>query len=107
MNCSNFGFVTGLLAAVFLGSTPVNTQASDAPPRPNIVFIMADDMGYGDLGCYGATTIKTPHCDQLAREGRGFTDAHTPAASCSPTRFGLLTGSYPWHGGRVPGAGSE
>jgi arylsulfatase A-like enzyme len=72
--------------------------------RPNIVFIMADDMGYGDPGCYGATTIRTPHCDRLAREGRRFTDAHTPAASCSPTRFGLLTGSYPWREGRVPGA---
>jgi arylsulfatase A-like enzyme len=72
--------------------------------RPNIVLIMADDMGYGDLGCYGATKVATPHCDRLAREGRRFTDAHVPTASCSPTRFGLLTGGYPWHEGRVPGA---
>jgi len=73
-------------------------------PRPNVVFIMADDLGYGDLGCYGATKIATPHCDRLAREGRRFTDAHSPSASCSPTRFGLLTGGYPWRDSRVPGA---
>jgi arylsulfatase A len=72
--------------------------------RPNVVFIMADDMGYGDLGCYGATKISTPHCDRLAREGRRFTDAHTPSGSCSPTRFGVLTGGYPWREDRVPGA---
>src|SRR5262245_51674806 len=75
-----------------------------AAPRPNIVVIMADDMGYGDLACYGATKIKTPHCDRLAREGRRFTDAHAPSSSCSPTRFGLLTGGYPWREKRVPGA---
>jgi len=87
-----------LAAAAFAAPSAANAS------RPNIVFIMADDMGYGDLGCYGATKIATPHCDRLAREGRRFTDAHTPAASCSPTRFGLLTGSYPWREGRVPGA---
>src|ERR1700745_3222301 len=92
--------LTLFLIALLLPAAPANP-----PDRlPNIVFIMADDMGYGDLGCYGATTIKTPHCDRLAREGRRFTDAHTPAASCSPTRFGLLTGGYPWRDGRVPGA---
>lgn len=63
---------------------------------------MADDLGYADLGCYGATKVETPHCDRLAREGRRFTDAHTPSAVCSPTRFGLLTGAYPWREGRVP-----
>ncbi len=72
--------------------------------RPNIVFIMADDLGYGDFGCYGAKLMATPHCDRLAREGRRFTDAHSPHASCSPTRFGLLTGGYPWRERRVPGA---
>ncbi len=81
-----------------------STQCAAEAVCPNIVFIMADDMGYGDLACYGATKIATPHCDRLAREGRRFTDAHTPSASCSPTRFGLLTGCYPWRAGRVPGA---
>ena len=69
---------------------------------PNVVVILADDLGYGDLGCYGATKIVTPHCDRLAREGRRFTDAHSPSAVCSPTRFGLLTGCYPWRENRVP-----
>ena len=73
-----------------------------AAERPNVVLILADDMGYGDLGCYGATKIDTPHCDRLAREGRRFTDAHSPSAVCSPTRFGIMTGGYPWRENRVP-----
>lgn len=78
------------------------SSAAEPAQRPNVVFIMADDLGYGDLGCYGATKIATPHCDGVARAGRRFTDAHTPSAVCSPTRFGLLTGGYPWRGNRVP-----
>jgi arylsulfatase A-like enzyme len=76
--------------------------AAPAGGRPNVVVIMADDLGYGDLSCYGATRIATPHCDRLAREGRRFTDAHSPSGVCSPTRFGLLTGCYPWRDNRVP-----
>ena len=105
MNRSSRKFRTTLIRAlVALIAAVPSTRAAAAPTRPNIVFIMADDMGYGDLSCYGATKINTPHCDLLAREGRRFTDAHTPAASCSPTRFGLLTGSYPWRENRVRGA---
>jgi arylsulfatase A-like enzyme len=63
---------------------------------PNVVIILADDLGYGDLGCYGAKHIKTPHLDRLAREGMRFTDAHSPSAVCTPTRYGLLTGRYAW-----------
>jgi len=70
--------------------------------RPNIVFILADDLGYGDLGCYGATRIQTPHCDGLARSGVRFTDAHSPSAVCTPTRYAFLTGEYAW---RKPGTG--
>jgi arylsulfatase A-like enzyme len=62
--------------------------------QPNIVFILADDIGYGDFGCYGATKIKTPNVDQLARQGLRFTDAHSAAAVCTPTRYALLTGQY-------------
>ena len=61
------------------------------PARPNIVFILADDIGYGDLGCYGANKVKTPHLDRLAREGLRFTDAHAPASVCTPTRYAFLT----------------
>jgi arylsulfatase A len=64
--------------------------------KPNIIFIMADDLGYGDLGCYGSTQIPTPNIDKLAAEGKRFTDAHAPAAVCTPTRYGVLTGRYSW-----------
>ena len=64
--------------------------------RPNIVIIYADDLGYGDVSCYGATAIKTPHIDRVAREGRRFTNAHATSATCTPSRFALLTGVYPW-----------
>jgi len=72
-----------------------NSVAASAPRPPNILLINADDLGYGDLGCYGATQLKTPHIDRLAREGRRFTDAHSASAVCSPSRYGLLTGQYP------------
>jgi arylsulfatase A-like enzyme len=69
---------------------------SEAAALPNIVFIMADDMGYGDPGCYGAEKIATPHMDRLAAAGVRFTDAHSPSAVCSPSRYGVLTGRYCW-----------
>jgi arylsulfatase A len=65
---------------------------------PNIIYIMADDLGYGDLSCYGAERISTPHIDSLAKRGIRFTDAHTPSAVCTPTRYGVLTGRYCWRG---------
>lgn len=65
-----------------------------AADRPNIVFIMADDLGYGDLGCYGATDVQTPHLDRLATEGLRFTDFYANGSVCSPTRIAFLTGRY-------------
>ncbi len=67
-----------------------------AADRPNIVLIYADDIGYGDVGCYGATEVKTPNIDRLAREGLRFTDAHSAAATCTPSRYAMLTGEYAW-----------
>lgn len=67
-----------------------------AAGRPNIVLIFADDLGFGDLSCYGATKIQTPNIDRLAAEGRHFTDAHSSSAVCTPSRYGLLTGEYPF-----------
>ncbi|MEN8128565.1 MAG: arylsulfatase [Planctomycetota bacterium] len=65
--------------------------------RPNIVFILADDMGYGDLACQNSESkIPTPHLDKFATEGMRFTDAHSPSAVCTPTRYGILTGRYCW-----------
>jgi arylsulfatase A len=64
---------------------------------PNIVYILADDLGYGDVSCYNPESkIATPHVDRLAAEGMRFTDAHTPSAVCTPTRYGILTGRYAW-----------
>ncbi len=62
---------------------------------PNIVFIFTDDLGYGDLSCYGATKVKTPNIDRIAAQGRMFTDAHSASAVCTPSRYALLTGEYP------------
>ena len=72
---------------------PRRRQAAD---RPNVVLIYADDIGYGDFGCYGATRVKTPHVDRLAAEGLRFTDAHSAAATCTPSRYAMLTGEYAW-----------
>ena len=67
------------------------------PALPNIVYILADDMGYGDVGCYNLQSkIPTPHIERLAREGMRFTDAHSPSAVCALTRYGILTGRYCW-----------
>lgn len=80
-------------------STDTCIYAAEPDPQgvPNIVLILADDLGYGDLSCYNAESkIATPHVDRLAAEGMRFTDAHTPSAVCTPTRYGILTGRYCW-----------
>lgn len=65
--------------------------------KPNIIVVLADDLGFGDLSCNNpASKIQTPHADRLAAEGMRFTDAHTPSSVCTPTRYGLLTGRYAW-----------
>ena len=70
--------------------------------KPNIIVIMADDLGYGDLGCYGATQVQTPNIDKLAAEGLRFTSGYCSASTCTPTRVSLLTGTYAF---RIPGSG--
>jgi arylsulfatase A-like enzyme len=67
-----------------------------SPQKPNIVIIYADDIGYGDLECYGARTVKTPNVNRLAHEGILFTNAYACGSTCTPSRYGLLTGQYPW-----------
>ncbi|MFP4549607.1 MAG: sulfatase family protein [Spirochaetales bacterium] len=64
--------------------------------QPNIILIYADDLGFGDIGCYGATTIPTPNLDRLAKGGLRFTQGYATAATCTPSRYSLLCGSYPW-----------
>lgn len=67
-----------------------------AQEKPNIIYILADDVGYGDLSCYGATRVNTPNLDRLAARGLRFTDGHAPSATCTPTRYATLTGEYAW-----------
>lgn len=84
-------------ACLALGTGPAVADAADAQPRkPNIVLILADDIGYGDLSCYGAKHARTPNLDRLAKEGLRYTDAHSPASTCTPTRRAILTGTYSW-----------
>ena len=96
--------IIGLIPLISWGCSL--TQKQEEEKLPNIILINADDLGYGDLSCYGATMVQTPNIDQLAQEGLLFTDAHTASAVCSPSRYGLLTGKYPlrrnfW--GPIPG----
>lgn len=83
-----------LLAVLFgLNATSANAQPTK-PSKPNIILVYIDDLGYGDVGCYGAKGVKTPNVDFLAKNGLRFIDAHCTAATCTPSRFSLLTGSY-------------
>jgi len=73
-----------------------NGFAQKQTDKPNVVFIYADDIGYGDLSCNGAKTIKTPNIEKLANQGVRFTNMHSSAATCTPSRYALLTGEYAW-----------
>ncbi|MFJ9177052.1 sulfatase [Streptomyces sp. NPDC102360] len=84
--------------------TPFLAAADRRSRRPNILFILGDDLGWADLSSYGAPHIKTPNLDRLARQGVRFTDAYSGSATCSPTRFSLYTGRYP---GRTKGGLAE
>src|SRR3546814_20653757 len=79
----------------FLLLNPVILFAQQRIEKPNIVFIMVDDLGWGELGCYGNTFNETPHLDELAREGMRFTQAYAAAPVCSPTRASIMTAQYP------------
>ena len=97
-------FRVSLLFAILLLMACQDKQAEKqaSPSRlPNIIIIYADDLGFGDVGAYGSKLISTPNLDRLAVEGRRFTDAHAPSATCTPSRFGLLTGMYPWRNKRA------
>lgn len=90
-------FVRLRCLSVFFLSVAIAVVAEVRADRPNVIFILADDLGYGDLRCYNnASKIPTPNCDRLASGGVRFIDAHSPAAVCTPTRYGILTGRYCW-----------
>src|SRR4030088_3194279 len=82
-------FLTGLAVTALSAQTP--------PSHPNIIFILADDLGYGDLGCYGQKRIQTPNIDRLAAEGLRFTQAYAGDTVCAPSRCSLMTGKHTGH----------
>ncbi len=92
MNRRSFLKWTGAGALALCSSAAPGWESN----TPNILFILADDIGYGDFGCYGATKVKTPNVDRLASQGLRFTDAHSPSAVCTPTRYAFMTGEYAW-----------
>lgn len=86
-----------LLLVGFARSAPAAGAQSPGRERPNIVYILCDDLGYGDVRCLNpAGKIATPNMDRLAAEGMVFTDAHSSSSVCTPTRYGILTGRYNW-----------
>ncbi len=92
-------FLFMAMATSFACSAPADQAASVA--APNIIVILADDLGYGDVGAYGATALKTPNNDMLANGGLRFTNGYATSATCTPSRYALLTGVYPWRNDRA------
>lgn len=95
-NCSAVVIATALLLAFSVGRVSAQDQSNE-PVKPNIVFIMADDLGYGDLGCYGSELIKTPRLDQMAAEGIKFRNMYAGCTVCAPSRSVLMTGQHMGH----------
>ncbi len=91
-----------LLAAFLHAPGCASAPPATRPDRPNVVIVYADDLGYGDVSSYGATRVRTPNIDAIAARGLRFTHAHSTSATCTPSRYGMLTGEYPW---RKPGTG--
>ncbi len=86
-----------ILSLIFSGCKQKETKTGNTSENlPNIIIVYMDDLGYGDMSAYGATEIKTPNMDMLANEGMRFTMGYATSATCSPSRYALLTGSYPW-----------
>jgi len=94
----NSGHILNRLKNIFIGTllfTACAPLPEEGTEQPNFIFIFADDLGYGDLGCFGATDIATPHIDRIAAEGIKFTSFYSASSICSPSRAGFLTGRYP------------
>src|SRR6185312_5132247 len=86
---------TTLLSRGVRSAASVQRSSDVKESQPNIVFILADDLGWGDLSCYGRPDYRTPNIDQLALQGTKFSDAYSASAVCTPTRCGYITGRYP------------
>ena len=89
-------FTTNTLLLLIFGLPPLANAQNVKKDRPNVIYIYADDLGYGDLSVYGATKISTPNVDKIAKEGLRFRNAHTTSGTCTPSRYALMTGQYPW-----------
>ncbi len=85
-----------ILNVAFSAAQTKPGNAANKSNRPNILLIYADDLGYGDLSCYGATKIKTLNIDRVASQGLLFTNAHATSATCTPSRYSMMTGEYAW-----------
>ncbi|MCY1719363.1 arylsulfatase [Prolixibacteraceae bacterium Z1-6] len=96
----NSGITLGYLFLILALNGCAN-RTSNKKVKPNIVIIYADDLGYGDVSCYGATELQTPNIDKLADEGIRFTQGYSTSATCTPSRYGMLTGQYPWKNTRA------
>jgi len=86
--------IYGAFGLISVASSQISCNKSDE--KPNVIIIYADDLGYGDISCYGATSLSTPNIDKLARQGLLFTNAHCTSATSTPSRYSLLTGEYAW-----------
>lgn len=96
-----YAMILGMALSVLSACQPTAIKEKTTDALPNIVIIYADDLGYGELGAYGATTLQTPNLDRLATGGIRFTNAYSSAATCTPSRYALLTGVYPWRNTRA------
>ncbi len=89
--------LTATVLAMLVAGCNLQKREGEQMTPPNIIYVLADDLGYGDLGCFNPDSkIATPHLNRMATEGMRFTDAHSSSAVCTPTRYGLLTGRYNW-----------
>lgn len=96
MQLSSNIYAVALTAGAFSLAPAVKSQSVDKQQRPNVILIYADDLGFGDLECYGAKNVKTPAINRLASEGTRFTNAHAAASTSTPSRYAMLTGQYAW-----------
>lgn len=87
-------FLWVVMSLFFMNSCNSVSQKKQVPDKPNVVIIYIDDLGYGDVSCYGATKVSTPNVDRIAQEGIQFTNGHCSSATCTPSRFSMLTGKY-------------
>ena len=106
MNTKYYQWTWGVICVIMLGLSCQQTDQTSSGSEPdttlpNILIIYADDLGYGDVGVYGGTNMPTPNMDRLANEGMRFTNGYASSATCSPSRYALLTGRYPWRNVRA------